>query len=47
MELIERDSFLSLMHAEFQKVEKGEGHCILITGQSGVHKLGAEAIFEK
>ncbi|MBS1600447.1 MAG: AAA family ATPase [Bacteroidetes bacterium] len=38
MELIERAEFLSLLHAKFESVEAGEGHCVFISGEGGIGK---------
>jgi predicted ATPase/DNA-binding CsgD family transcriptional regulator len=47
MELIERDSFLSLMRAEFEKVSESEGHCILVSGEAGIGKTSLVKTFCK
>ncbi|MBL7698533.1 MAG: AAA family ATPase [Chitinophagaceae bacterium] len=38
MELIERDSYLSLLQTKLSAVEEGEGHSIFVYGESGIGK---------
>ena len=38
MELIERAGFLDSLRNRFERIAKGEGHCILITGEAGIGK---------
>jgi predicted ATPase/DNA-binding CsgD family transcriptional regulator len=47
MELIERDSFLSLMRTEFEKVSENEGHSILVSGEAGIGKTSLVKAFCK
>ena len=47
MELIERDTFLSLMHAKFENVTESEGHCILVSGEAGIGKTSLVKTFCK
>src|SRR5688572_29401497 len=47
MELIERNNFLSVMDAEFNKVADGEGHCIFLSGEAGIGKTALIKLFSK
>jgi len=38
MDLIEREAYLSILHAEFDRVRKGEGHCVFVSGEAGIGK---------
>jgi ATP/maltotriose-dependent transcriptional regulator MalT len=45
MELIERDSYLDSLDRIFSKVEKGYGHCVLISGEAGIGKTSVAKAF--
>lgn len=38
MELIERDTFLALLQAQFKNITEGEGHCVFVSGEAGIGK---------
>jgi ATP/maltotriose-dependent transcriptional regulator MalT len=38
MELIEREGFLTLLQTRFEKIDEGEGHCIMVSGEAGIGK---------
>src|SRR6187549_3575617 len=38
MELIEREVFFALLQTHFQKINEGEGHCIMVSGEAGIGK---------
>ena len=45
MELIERAGFLASMHAGFESIAGGEGHCILLGGEAGIGKTSLVRAF--
>ncbi len=45
MELIERAEFLTSLQTKFETVAKTEGHCILLTGESGIGKTSLVKAF--
>lgn len=45
MNLIERDSFLATLRAQFKKVTNGEGHCLLVSGEAGIGKTALVKAF--
>ncbi len=45
MELIEREEFLAALHTKFETVTKGEGHCILLSGEAGLGKTSLVRAF--
>ncbi len=45
MELIERDGFLSTLHAKFDSTRKYEGHCLLLSGEAGIGKTSLVRAF--
>jgi predicted ATPase/DNA-binding CsgD family transcriptional regulator len=47
MELVERDYFLSLMRKTFDETFDGEGHCLLVSGESGIGKTSLVRVFCK
>src|SRR5258707_4117626 len=47
MELIERDRYLAALKTIFQEVDEGEGHSVLITGESGIGKTSLIKAFCK
>lgn len=47
MELIERDGFLKSLQTKFESVSEGEGHCILLSGESGIGKTSLVKSFYK
>ena len=47
MELIERAEFLKVLHAKFESVTQGEGHCIFLSGESGIGKTSLLKTFSK
>ena len=38
MELIERDSFLTALRSQFERVSDGEGRSIFVSGEAGIGK---------
>jgi predicted ATPase/DNA-binding CsgD family transcriptional regulator len=47
MELIERAGFLTSLQAKFENIAKGEGHCILVSGEAGIGKTSLVKAFCK
>jgi DNA-binding CsgD family transcriptional regulator len=47
MELIERAGVLSLLESQLKKVDKGEGHCVFISGEAGIGKTSLVKAFCK
>lgn len=47
MELIERTPFLASLQTNFENVAKGEGHCILVSGEAGIGKTSLVKAFCK
>lgn len=47
MELIERDGFLRSLETIFESVTKGEGHCLLLSGEAGIGKTSLIKSFYK
>jgi predicted ATPase len=47
MELIERSEFLDLLRTKYLVVAEGEGHCVLLTGESGIGKTSLIKAFCK
>jgi len=47
MELIERASFLDLLQSRFETVAAGEGHCVFVSGESGIGKTSLVKTFCK
>ena len=45
MELIERASFLDLLQSRFKAVAAGEGHCVFVSGESGIGKTSLVKAF--
>ena len=45
MELIERAGFLTSLQSQFENVIKGEGHCILLSGEAGIGKTSLVKTF--
>ena len=45
MELIEREEFLATLHTKFETAIKGEGHCILLSGEAGLGKTSLVRAF--
>ena len=38
MDLIEREAYFSILQAEFDRVQEGEGHCVFVSGEAGIGK---------
>jgi len=38
MKFLERESFLTLLHQQFSSVASHEGHCVFVSGESGIGK---------
>jgi DNA-binding CsgD family transcriptional regulator/tetratricopeptide (TPR) repeat protein len=47
MELVERAEFLALLQAKFSMVADGEGHCVFVSGESGIGKTSLVKAFCK
>ncbi|MEO6000997.1 MAG: AAA family ATPase [Chitinophagaceae bacterium] len=47
MELIERAGFLAVLRSKFEDIADGEGHCILLSGESGIGKTSLVRAFCK
>src|SRR5215470_19741094 len=47
MELMERDSFMAGLQAEFERVGLGDGRCVLLTGEAGIGKTSLVKNFYK
>jgi len=47
MELIEREEFLTLLQTHFAKIDEGEGHCIMVSGEAGIGKTSLVKSFCK
>lgn len=47
MELVERAGFLTALHANFDAIAPGEGHCLLISGEAGIGKTSLVISFCK
>jgi DNA-binding CsgD family transcriptional regulator/tetratricopeptide (TPR) repeat protein len=47
MELIERETYLSLLHTKLSKVDEGEGHSLFLYGESGIGKTSLLKAFKK
>jgi len=47
MELIERDGFLTTLQSKFDSILDGQGHCVFITGESGIGKTSLVNAFCK
>jgi len=47
MELIERAGFLASLQARFKNVAQGEGHCVFVSGESGIGKTSLVRAFCK
>jgi DNA-binding CsgD family transcriptional regulator/uncharacterized protein (UPF0147 family) len=47
MELIERAGFLTSLQARFKNVSEGEGHCVFVSGESGIGKTSLVKAFCK
>ncbi len=45
MELIERAVFLASLQSNFNNVKRGEGHCILLSGEAGMGKSSLVKLF--
>src|SRR5258705_2209682 len=45
MKLIERTGFLATLQTKIEGVEEGEGHCILVSGESGIGKTSIVKAF--
>src|SRR5262245_46155762 len=47
MELVEREEFLNILHSSFKTISEGEGHCVFVSGQSGIGKTSLIKAFRK
>lgn len=47
MALIERDLFLTSLQEQFETLETGEGHCVLLVGEAGIGKTALVKAFCK
>jgi DNA-binding CsgD family transcriptional regulator len=47
MALIERDGFMASLQKHFENVARGEGHCILVSGEAGIGKTALVRAFCK
>jgi DNA-binding CsgD family transcriptional regulator/nucleoside-triphosphatase THEP1 len=47
MELIERAAFLDILQSRFETVAAGEGHCVFVSGESGIGKTSLVKTFCK
>jgi len=47
MVLLERERFLDILQAQFEKTTKGEGHCVFISGEAGIGKTSITKSFSK
>jgi DNA-binding CsgD family transcriptional regulator len=47
MNLVERDSYLSLLQTKLSEVADGEGHCVFVCGESGIGKTSLLKAFKK
>ena len=47
MRLIEREDVLQTLETNFESIKKGEGHCILISGEAGIGKTSLIKSFSK
>jgi predicted ATPase len=47
MELIERSGYLSLLETQFLTIAEGEGHCVFVSGESGIGKTSLVKAFCK
>ena len=47
MRLIEREDVLQTLETKFESIKKGEGHCILLSGEAGIGKTSLIKSFSK
>ncbi|MBS1661454.1 MAG: AAA family ATPase [Bacteroidetes bacterium] len=47
MELIERGGFIDSLHAEYERIAEGEGHCVLVSGEAGIGKTSLLRAFTR
>lgn len=47
MALIERDGFMASLQKHFENVARGEGHCVLVSGEAGIGKTALVRAFCK